>query len=175
MPRSTARPGRRALTAAAGGARLTAPDAGREADAGRLAGRRTARMAEHGGEVADLLVIFGITGDLARKMTFRALYRLERRRLLDRPATSAPGHRCDIADPGYRRRGTAHPTPATSPPRDRAGVHDPRDRGSCRIRLGPLPADLPRRRSLGSSCSARRRVGRRVDGHRGPGNEYFPG
>jgi glucose-6-phosphate 1-dehydrogenase len=28
---------------------------------------------------ADTLVIFGITGDLARKMTFRALYRLERR------------------------------------------------------------------------------------------------
>ena len=28
---------------------------------------------------ADVLVIFGITGDLARKMTFRALYRLERR------------------------------------------------------------------------------------------------
>jgi glucose-6-phosphate 1-dehydrogenase len=28
---------------------------------------------------ADLLVIFGITGDLARRMTFRALYRLERR------------------------------------------------------------------------------------------------
>src|SRR5688572_19187541 len=33
--------------------------------------------------VADVLVIFGITGDLARKMTFRALYRLERRGLLD--------------------------------------------------------------------------------------------
>ncbi|MGI9157961.1 MAG: glucose-6-phosphate dehydrogenase [Marmoricola sp.] len=32
---------------------------------------------------ADVLVIFGITGDLARKMTFRALYRLERRKLLD--------------------------------------------------------------------------------------------
>jgi glucose-6-phosphate 1-dehydrogenase len=29
--------------------------------------------------VADALVIFGITGDLARKMTFPALYRLERR------------------------------------------------------------------------------------------------
>ena len=29
--------------------------------------------------VADTLVIFGITGDLARKMTFQALYRLERR------------------------------------------------------------------------------------------------
>jgi len=36
-------------------------------------------------EPADLLVIFGITGDLARKMTFRALYRLERRKLLDCP------------------------------------------------------------------------------------------
>jgi glucose-6-phosphate 1-dehydrogenase len=33
----------------------------------------------------DALVIFGITGDLARKMTFRALYRLERRELLDFP------------------------------------------------------------------------------------------
>jgi glucose-6-phosphate 1-dehydrogenase len=31
------------------------------------------------------MVIFGITGDLARKMTFRALYRLERRKLLDCP------------------------------------------------------------------------------------------
>ena len=34
---------------------------------------------------ADVLVIFGITGDLAKKMTFCALYRLERRRLLDCP------------------------------------------------------------------------------------------
>ncbi|MHB8656813.1 MAG: glucose-6-phosphate dehydrogenase [Solirubrobacteraceae bacterium] len=31
---------------------------------------------------ADALVIFGITGDLAKKMTFRSLYRLERRGLL---------------------------------------------------------------------------------------------
>ena len=34
---------------------------------------------------ADALVIFGITGDLAKKMTFRSLYRLERRGLLDCP------------------------------------------------------------------------------------------
>ncbi|MFI9273166.1 glucose-6-phosphate dehydrogenase [Kitasatospora sp. NPDC052896] len=34
---------------------------------------------------ADVLVIFGITGDLARKMTFRSLYRLERRQLLQCP------------------------------------------------------------------------------------------
>jgi glucose-6-phosphate 1-dehydrogenase len=32
---------------------------------------------------ADVLVIFGITGDLAKKMTFRALYRLEARKRLD--------------------------------------------------------------------------------------------
>ena len=35
--------------------------------------------------VADALVIFGITGDLARKMTFPALYRLERRGALTCP------------------------------------------------------------------------------------------
>ena len=34
---------------------------------------------------ADVLVIFGITGDLARVMTFRSLYRLEGRGLLDCP------------------------------------------------------------------------------------------
>ncbi len=42
-------------------------------------------MADDGGGSSNLLVIFGITGDLARKMTFRALYRLERRNLLDCP------------------------------------------------------------------------------------------
>ncbi len=34
---------------------------------------------------AAVFVIFGITGDLAKKMTFRSLYRLERRGLLDYP------------------------------------------------------------------------------------------
>ena len=42
-------------------------------------------MDNHRDEPADVLVIFGITGDLARRMTFRALYRLERRGLLDCP------------------------------------------------------------------------------------------
>jgi glucose-6-phosphate 1-dehydrogenase len=32
---------------------------------------------------ADVFVVFGITGDLAKEMTFRSLYRLERRRLLN--------------------------------------------------------------------------------------------
>jgi glucose-6-phosphate 1-dehydrogenase len=36
-------------------------------------------------ERSDVLVIFGITGDLARKKTFPALYRLERRGLLELP------------------------------------------------------------------------------------------
>jgi glucose-6-phosphate 1-dehydrogenase len=34
---------------------------------------------------ADVFVVFGITGDLAKVMTFRSLYRLERRRLLKCP------------------------------------------------------------------------------------------
>jgi glucose-6-phosphate 1-dehydrogenase len=39
-------------------------------------------MAAPASTAADVLVIFGITGDLAKKMTFRSLYRLERRRML---------------------------------------------------------------------------------------------
>ena len=43
-------------------------------------GRETA-----GAQPADVFVVFGITGDLARVMTFQALYRLERRGLLSCP------------------------------------------------------------------------------------------
>src|SRR6059058_1190011 len=39
----------------------------------------------HGAQAADALVIFGITGDLAKVMTFHSLYRLERRGLLSCP------------------------------------------------------------------------------------------
>ncbi|HEY1634222.1 MAG TPA: glucose-6-phosphate dehydrogenase [Acidimicrobiales bacterium] len=42
-------------------------------------------MANQARTTADALVIFGITGDLARKMTFVALYRLERRGALSCP------------------------------------------------------------------------------------------
>ena len=43
-------------------------------------------MARHNdGTAADVLTIFGISGDLARKMTFHALYRLEARGKLDCP------------------------------------------------------------------------------------------
>lgn len=40
---------------------------------------------QSGGAAADVLTIFGITGDLAKKMTFRALYRLEARGKLECP------------------------------------------------------------------------------------------
>src|SRR5438093_8095983 len=38
-----------------------------------------------GGRPADVFVIFGITGDLAKVMTFHSLYRLEKRGLLACP------------------------------------------------------------------------------------------
>ena len=41
--------------------------------------------ANHADRAADVLAIFGISGDLAKKMTFRALYRLEERGRLDCP------------------------------------------------------------------------------------------
>jgi glucose-6-phosphate 1-dehydrogenase len=55
--------------------------------------RRTAGRRARGGQpkVADVLVIFGITGDLAKVMTFLSLYRLERRGLLDCPIVGVAG------------------------------------------------------------------------------------
>src|SRR5437764_5024050 len=38
-----------------------------------------------GSDAADVFVVFGITGDLAKVMTFHSLYRLERRGLLNCP------------------------------------------------------------------------------------------
>src|SRR5947208_13973944 len=43
------------------------------------------QAAEGGAHVADVFVIFGITGDLAKVMTFNSLYRLEQRGLLTCP------------------------------------------------------------------------------------------
>ena len=53
--------------------------------------RRGPELADVGVGASDLLVIFGITGDLARKMTFQALYRLERRGLLQCPIVGVAG------------------------------------------------------------------------------------
>jgi glucose-6-phosphate 1-dehydrogenase len=56
-------------------------------------GQRTAtiRTDADGAQVADVFVVFGITGDLAKVMTFHSLYRLERRGLLDCPIVGVAG------------------------------------------------------------------------------------
>jgi glucose-6-phosphate 1-dehydrogenase len=51
---------------------------------------------------ADALVVFGITGDLAKKMTFRSLYRLARRDLLSCPVIGVAGQ--DFSDEQLRER-----------------------------------------------------------------------
>src|SRR6201996_9488047 len=43
------------------------------------------KMNEHVDKAADVLAIFGISGDLAKKMTFRALYRMQKAGMLDCP------------------------------------------------------------------------------------------
>jgi glucose-6-phosphate 1-dehydrogenase len=53
-------------------------------------------------EAADRLVIFGITGDLAKVMTFHSLYRLELRGLLDCPIVGVAGDDWTVED--LRRR-----------------------------------------------------------------------
>ena len=58
-----------------------------DADRGpaRQGGQMTSTTTGHAKPPADVLVVFGITGDLARVMTFRSLYRLEKRGLLTCP------------------------------------------------------------------------------------------
>ena len=53
--------------------------------------RSRAAAVTGGPRPADAFVIFGITGDLAKVMTFRSLYRLERRGLLDCPIVGVAG------------------------------------------------------------------------------------
>ena len=47
---------------------------------------------------ADVFVVFGITGDLAKVMTFHSLYRLERRGLLDCPIVGVAGDDWTVDD-----------------------------------------------------------------------------
>jgi len=61
-------------------------------------------LAESGNSGSDLLVIFGITGDLARKMTFQALYRLERRGLLQCPIVGVAGDDISVEELVNRAR-----------------------------------------------------------------------
>ena len=60
-----------------------------------------------GAQPADVFVVFGITGDLAKVMTFQALYRLERRGLLELPDPGSGGRRLDDR-PAARARQEMH-------------------------------------------------------------------
>jgi len=53
---------------------------------------------------ADVFVVFGITGDLAKVMTFHSLYRLERRGLLDCPIVGVAGNDWTVEDLRKRAR-----------------------------------------------------------------------
>jgi glucose-6-phosphate 1-dehydrogenase len=61
-------------------------------------------LAEPGTNPSDLLVIFGITGDLARKMTFQALYRLEHRGLLQCPILGVASDDISVEELAKRAR-----------------------------------------------------------------------
>ncbi len=65
---------------------------------------------------SDALVIFGITGDLARKMTFRALYRLQARDLLPCPVI---GVAVDNLDDDQLRQRAREAIKATGEPLDK--------------------------------------------------------
>ena len=65
---------------------------------------------QHGIRPADALVTFGVSGDLARKMTFVSLYQLERRGLLDCPIIGVAAE--DWSDEDLRRRVTQSVTAA---------------------------------------------------------------
>ena len=96
---------------------------------------------------ADVLVVFGITGDLAKQMTFRSLYRLECRGLLDCPIVGVAVDDWTVARPA------------------RAGAQ--RDRGHGRVggRRAVRPLRGP---SLVHLRRLRRRGDLRAPGHRDP-------
>ena len=71
----------------------------------------SAGVTTNGHEPADVLVVFGITGDLAKVMTFQSLYRLEQRGLV------AVGR---VARRHLRMRGNRHAD--SEPPRPSSAI-----------------------------------------------------
>src|SRR3954462_5363699 len=63
-----------------------------------------AQPQESGAQPADVLVVFGISGDLAKVMTFLSLYRLESRGLLDCPIVGGAGDDWTVDDLKERAR-----------------------------------------------------------------------
>src|SRR6476619_3280122 len=64
----------------------------------------TSESSDQFSAVADVLVVFGITGDLARVMTFRSLYRLELRGLLSCPIVGVAGDDWSLEQLSQRAR-----------------------------------------------------------------------
>src|SRR5689334_3636603 len=77
------------------------------------AGTAAARTTTDEARPADVLVVFGITGDLAKQMTFRSLYRLERRGLLDCPIVGVAVDDWTVADLRERARTSIEATGET--------------------------------------------------------------
>src|ERR1700704_6141631 len=59
---------------------------------------------QNGNQATDALVVFGITGDLAKVMTFHSLYRLEQRKLLDCPIVGGAVDEWSVAQLRERAR-----------------------------------------------------------------------
>jgi glucose-6-phosphate 1-dehydrogenase len=79
--------------------------------------RATGELQEHGPLPTDVFVIFGITGDLAKVMTFRSLYRLEQRGLLDCPIVGVAVDDWTIGDLVERARDSIEGTGETIDPK----------------------------------------------------------
>ena len=101
----------------------------------------------------DVLVIFGITGDLAKVMTFRSLYRLEARGLLDCPIVGVAVDDWTVDDLKERARTSIE---GTGEKLDQDGVRPLRRAALVRLRR------LHRR----GHVRTRRRRDRRADGRR---------
>src|SRR5438477_12856631 len=72
-----------------------------------------AEAGEGSPRAADVFVIFGITGDLAKVMTFHSLYRLERRGLLSCPIVGVAGDDWSIEQLRERARSSIEGTGET--------------------------------------------------------------
>src|SRR6478752_7941470 len=107
---------------------------------------------QHTDAAADVLAIFGISGDLAKKMTFRALYRLEARGILDCPIVGVAID--DWDDEKLRRH--AHKSIEDT-------VSDPDEKVFDRLaaRLSYVQGDY-------ADADTFKRVGKAIEGHQRP-------
>src|SRR5215213_4016879 len=103
-------------------------------------------------QAADVFVIFGITGDLAKVMTFRSLYRLEARGLLDCPIVGVAVD--DITDDELRER-------AGDAIRGTGEVLDPQVFDRFAARLSYVAGDF-------GDADTYRRVGKAIEGAEQP-------